>query len=113
KVPGIIIIPSEWNQRVLLYVNECCSVALVREPYSNTPRGSVDQMEQAGRCAAASQGSEREKGHSAPLPASNPVCPGEIEGSGRPRRTRGATNTITSLSQTLNGALRLFNKAKR
>lgn len=53
------------------------------------------------------------EGHSAPLSASNPVCPGEIEGSGRPLHTRGAANTITSLSQTLNGALRLFNKAKR
>lgn len=53
------------------------------------------------------------EGHSVPLSASNPVCPGEIEESGRPQRTRGAANTITSLSQTLNGALRLFNKAKR
>lgn len=54
-----------------------------------------------------------QEGHSAPLSASNPVCPEEIEGSGRLQHTRGATNTITSLSQTLNGALRLFNKAKR
>ncbi|CAB1441856.1 unnamed protein product [Pleuronectes platessa] len=46
------------------------------------------------------------QGHSAPLSASNPVCPGEIEGSGRLQRTRGAANTITGLSQTLNGALR-------
>lgn len=30
------------------------------------------------------------EGHSASLPASNPVCPGEIEGSGRPPLTRGA-----------------------
>lgn len=64
-------------------------------------------------CLPPSSQPPTQEGHSAPLSASNPVCPEEIEGSGRPRHTRGTANTITGLSQTLNGALHLFNKAKR
>ena len=39
KVPSIVIIWSEWIQSVLLYVNECCSIALTGELYSNVPLG--------------------------------------------------------------------------
>ncbi|KAJ7989435.1 hypothetical protein DPEC_G00304510 [Dallia pectoralis] len=53
------------------------------------------------------------EGHSVLLPASNPVCPGEIGGTSVRGTPRGTTKTITGLSQTLNGALGLFNKAKR
>lgn len=44
---------------MLLDVNECCSVVVTWEPYSNVPSG-LSGSDGAGRelCAAASQGSE-------------------------------------------------------